>query len=284
MSGSWPGQLYWFGRGPDGAFREGEKLTHPDGSPIDPGHGSAAFPVDWDRDGKQDLIVGTSGGEVVFLRNVGEKGRPAFAKPVPVLADGKPITAGDAPVVADWDGDGRPDLVLGAHDGSVVWFRNEGSAKEPRLAAAKVLVPPSTNPGDDKARRPGEWGTRVRPAVADWNGDGKPDLLLGDFGGGCEKKPDVTAAEQADEADALAQLPGLRKEWAAAYRELVAAEELAAPPDPEAHRKRLAKQRLTVGRIKDEIARLQVIKDRHQTGYMTHGYVWLFLRQDPPGK
>ena len=220
----------------------------------------------------------------MFLRNVGGKGKPAFAKGVPVLADGKPITAGDAPVVADWDGDGKPDLVLGAYDGSVVWFRNGGSRKEPKLGPARVLVPPSKNPGDDKSRRPGEWGTRVRPAVVDWNGDGKPDLLIGDMCGGCEKKPDATAGEKADEADALAQLPGLRKEWAAAYKELTAAEDVAAPPDPEAHRKRLARLRLTVGRLKDEIARLQAVKDRHQAGYMSHGFVWLFLRQEPPGK
>jgi len=38
-----------------------------------------------------------------------------------------------------------------------------------------------------------------------------------------------------------------------------------------------------VQRLKDEIDRLQDIRDRYRSGYMSHGYVWLFLRQ-PAGK
>jgi hypothetical protein len=98
------------------------------------------------------------------------------------MAGGKKIQIpyGDAaPVVADWDGDRKPDLIVGGGDGSVVWFRNEGQPMEPKLAAAKVLVPPSPSPWrDDKSRQPGEWGVRARPCVVDWDGDGKLDLLM----------------------------------------------------------------------------------------------------------
>ena len=50
-------------------------------------------------------------------------------------ADGRPIkVAGDAaPVAADWDGDGVLDLLVGAEDGSVVWYRNAGTPRAPKL-------------------------------------------------------------------------------------------------------------------------------------------------------
>jgi hypothetical protein len=46
------------------------------------------------------------------------------------------------PFAADWDGDGRPDLLVGAGDGSVLWYRNVRSTGSPELAAAQVLIPP----------------------------------------------------------------------------------------------------------------------------------------------
>ena len=38
--------------------------------------------------------------------------------------------------VADWDGDGLPDLVVNSIWGKVHWYRNVGTRKAPRLAAA----------------------------------------------------------------------------------------------------------------------------------------------------
>src|SRR6202023_1053499 len=128
-----------------------------------------------------------------------------FGEAKPLSDGGKKIEIAHgnaAPVVADWDGDGLPDLIVGGGDGSVVWFRNEGTRKEAKLTAAKVLVPPSPSGWrDDKSRKPGEWGVRARPAVVDWDGDGKLDLLVGDVCGGFEGKPHATAAEAAEEKD-----------------------------------------------------------------------------------
>jgi FG-GAP-like repeat len=84
--------------------------------------------------------------------------------------------------VADWDGDGRLDLIVGAEDGSVVWYRNVGSAQEPKLEAARTLVGKSPiGWGGDEGRRANDWGLRVKPCVIDWNGDGRLDILLGDL-------------------------------------------------------------------------------------------------------
>lgn len=283
LSGSWPGEIYFFRRVVDGSFAAGEQLKTASGKPLNVGSASAPFACDWNGDGKLDLIVGTLGGDVLLVPNVGAGDKPAFGDPKPLTAAGKPIRVehGDAaPVIADWDGDGKPDLVVGAGDGSVVWFRNEGTAREPRLAAAQVLVPPSPSAWrDDKARGPADWGIRVKPCVVDWDGDGRPDLLLGDLGGGFERAPSRTKEEAAEAQESADRLPQLRKEWAAVYKEYAATADSLTDPD----RARIDDLRARVKRLKDEIARLSEIRDRYRSGYMSHGYVWWFRRL-PAGK
>jgi hypothetical protein len=41
--------------------------------------------------------------------------------------------------IADWDGDGLPDLIVNSILGKVVWYRNVGTRKEPKLAAAAPI-------------------------------------------------------------------------------------------------------------------------------------------------
>ena len=237
--------------------------------------------ADWDGDGKADLIVGELQGQVFVLRNVGAPGRPAFSQPQRITAGGLPVEAESgiaAPCDADWDGGGRLDLLLGASDGSVVWFRNEARTGEPRLAPARVLIPPSPAAARGVARRePGDWGERVKPCVFDWDGDGRPDLLVGDLGEGFESKPQTTAAEAAEEREAIDRLPAARTEWAAAYREFTTALD-ADPAGP-----RVAELRRTVARLRDEITRLEAVRDRYRVQSMTHGNVWLFRRQPAEG-
>ena len=179
--------------------------------------------------------------------------------------------AGDAaPVVADWDGDGRPDLIVGAEDGSVVWYRNAGTAKEPKLEAARRLVGPSpVGWGGDDKRGPRDWGLRVKPCVFDWDGDGRPDLLLGDRCGSFHAKPHQTEREKAEERKANDRLPDLRKRWADAFRRYRQAEGAAGQ----------GALRAELQRLKDEIAAVQEIQSHYQPGYQSHGFVWVFLRK-----
>ena len=104
--------------------------------------GSLSIPVsvDWDGDGLDDLIVGNSPGYVGFIKNLGGS-PPRWAAPVDLAADGKVIREqagpngsiqGPAerkwgytnPSVADWDGDGLPDLIINGIWGRVLWYRN----------------------------------------------------------------------------------------------------------------------------------------------------------------
>ena len=78
------------------------------------------------------------------------------------------------PVLADWDGDGLPDLILGLgerdRDGvwrsrGVYWCRNVGTKQAAKFGPSQLLV----------ADQDGAETTGI--CVADWNGDGRPDLI-----------------------------------------------------------------------------------------------------------
>ena len=52
------------------------------------------------------------------------------------------------PVIADWDGDGRWDLVTGSAraSGGVYWFRNSGAKGVPSLGCPVTLASQNTRP------------------------------------------------------------------------------------------------------------------------------------------
>ncbi len=95
-------------------------LTLADGSPFAIKGGlTAARPADWDGDGMLDLVCGSFDGGVTWYRNVGAKGSPKYASPLPLLAipkvtDGSMGPTEDVYVTpVDYDGDGDLDLLVG---------------------------------------------------------------------------------------------------------------------------------------------------------------------------
>src|SRR5262249_61006096 len=58
------------------------------------------------------------------------------------------------PVIADWDGDGRWDIVTGAADGGVYWYRNVGGRGRPEVEAPVALVPKPEGVGYSQLLQP----------------------------------------------------------------------------------------------------------------------------------
>jgi hypothetical protein len=167
---------------------------------------STPYAFDWDGDGDEDLISGNTAGYVGFIENLG--GTPIrWAAPRYLTAGGRLIRELAGPngsiqgpaeakwgysilSVADWDGDGLPDLMTNGIWGKVVWYKNVGTRTAPRLAAAQpVEVAPGTkspkpawNWWDPQGREfVTQW--RTTPQMVDWNGDGLMDLVMSDHEG-----------------------------------------------------------------------------------------------------
>jgi hypothetical protein len=231
VSGSWPGEIFFFRGRPGGSFTAPEKLKDKHGNVINIGGGvheaadriqitgdaqfkedkdgdyveyngkiyrdtldkpvyvtgcaSSVAVADWNGDGLLDVIVGDISGYVSVYLNEGTKQHYAFGQPTLLKANGKEIVVpgGDAgPCVADWDGDGLLDLIVGCGDGSVIFYRNIGTAREPKLAEGQVLIPPGKIEYDpEKIPKEPTRGVRAKVCVVDYNGDGLPDLLVGDL-------------------------------------------------------------------------------------------------------
>lgn len=146
---------------------------------VDIGHSGWRVPraVDWNNDGKTDLLIG-AGGYVWRYMNTGTVTAPSFAPPVKVQAAGADIYAGtgSSPItLIDMTGDGVNDLVLADSASKLRVYRNTAGAGATPVYAAATFV---KDAGGADFAMPDR-----RFDLGDWNGDGKPDLVTGTFSG-----------------------------------------------------------------------------------------------------
>lgn len=134
------------------------------------------------RPGQNDLIVGNYMGEILHVPNSGSGNRPDWRQPAD-LARAAIATSKNpgqiwgnvfSPAVFDWNGDGRLDLLLGEGSYSannIHLLLNQGTGRPVFTEDQRLIV------------AYGDGREQLAPAVVDYNGDGKPDLLVGDRSG-----------------------------------------------------------------------------------------------------
>ncbi len=154
--------------------------------------------ADWDHDGLADLIVNSIWGKVQWYRNVGQPGQPKLAAAQGVKVDWpaqspppKPAWTWwnpgphelatqwrTTPYVTDLDGDGLNDLVMLDHEGYLALYHRKRVGDQLLLEPGQRIF----TDADGNALRlntgiAGRSGRR-KFCLADWDGDGRLDLLL----------------------------------------------------------------------------------------------------------
>lgn len=162
----------------------GEWIAHPSGIGDD---WFWPFLDDFDDDGRTDILFGDWHGHIWFHRNLTTGETPSFDLEGDrlQLVDGETIKVGPVGkdtgadfvalqgarttfTVADFDRDGRRDLVVGDTYGKVRFFRRAGD--QDRMAFEQPV-------------ELGDLGIRLLVDAADWNGDGRDDVIAGAVNG-----------------------------------------------------------------------------------------------------
>ena len=167
---------------PDFVFQDSQQFVR---QTIDLGTGGLPAVVDYDADGRPDLVVGNTerysplgrlDSRLRLYRNVrGADGQPEF-----VLTDEDYLglsrfqntTSAFAPAFGDLDGDGDVDAVIGERSGGLIYLENLAGAGQPVRFGEPVF-----NYMDIDVRQ------LAKPELADLDRDGLTDLVVGGFDG-----------------------------------------------------------------------------------------------------
>ena len=133
--------------------------------------------MDWNENGKKDLLSGDANGRINIFNNIGTDANPVFLLSTYLklgLINDFDCSAYSMPEIADWNNDGKKDVLCGNYAGNVYLLLNIGTNDSPSFSSSSLIQDGSSNLNV---------GTYASPVVIDWNKDGKKDLLCGNYAG-----------------------------------------------------------------------------------------------------
>ncbi len=151
-------------------YGDGVDLTHKNGKGIQLGANTAPTVLDYNANGRLDLIVGNEAGELWLLINQSN----TFEMPQPLKnhkGEALRMEGDAAPFAVDFDGDGIVDLLVGDAEGYVYLLKG-------------MMIEGQLSFGDPEELKLGSEPIKVAsfaaPHGGDYNQDGSIDLLVGD--------------------------------------------------------------------------------------------------------
>ncbi|MCP9236150.1 FG-GAP-like repeat-containing protein [Lewinella sp. JB7] len=179
---SWYYQNVGTDASPDFVFRDSQLLVR---QSIDLGTGALPAMVDYDADGRPDLVIGNSedygprttlNSRLRLYRNVTPPGGElafSFADDDFLeLRQYSATTSAFAPAFGDLDGDGDTDAIVGERSGRLIYLENTAGPGRATVFAAPVFEYMDIDAGQ-----------LAKPTLADLDRDGLTDLVVGGFDG-----------------------------------------------------------------------------------------------------
>ncbi|MBI4778803.1 VCBS repeat-containing protein [Candidatus Desantisbacteria bacterium] len=165
----------------DNIAQPNKRLLTVGGATLDVGNNAKPYVVDWNNDGRKDLLVGNSLGQVCYLQNVGTDKEPIFTTATNLNCGASLLDVGynSAPVaVFDWNNDMKKDLLVGDSYGFINYFKNIGTDDSPSFEQVERV--------GNGTRSTVNVNSNSTPFVCNWDNKGGKDLVVGNYQGGIE--------------------------------------------------------------------------------------------------
>ena len=151
--------------------------------------------ADWNHDGLPDIVINSIWGKVLWYRNIGSRNEPKLAASETVTVEwpGNPSKPAwtwwqpkdnqlatqwrTTPVVIDLNKDGLNDLVMLDQEGYLAFFERARKKGQPILLPGKRIFKDNAGETLRLSKRNAGGSGRRKLCFADWDGDGKLDLL-----------------------------------------------------------------------------------------------------------
>ena len=132
--------------------------------------------VDIDGDGDQDAFIGLADGTIAYYKNTGTANSPVFALQTGVAnpLNGIDVGSYSNPTFVDIDGDGDMDVFIGGQSGTILYYKNTGSASAPVF---------SSQTGASNPLNAVNVVAYSAPAFVDIDNDGDKDVFIGSYYG-----------------------------------------------------------------------------------------------------